>query len=93
MKLAMITPDGYAQCLLCRWVFKVQSRWHKTKKELTLDEKFKVLEEQVLYHLRNAPHNRLLLTKEEHQATEEGLLGKTYYLGRKPMRGKDGLYS
>lgn len=87
MKLAAITPDAIAQCYLCRWAYKAPLRKRKKlgkPEELTLEDKRKVLEEIIIYHLRSA-HDKMLLTKEELPA-EEGLLGKTYFNGSRPKR-------
>ena len=84
MKLALITPDGLAQCLVCRWTWKAPSKKRKGG-ELALPERLKVLEENLLAHLRYS-HDRMLHTKEEQPTKEEGVPGKIYYHGRRPER-------
>lgn len=85
MKLAVITPDAAAQCLLCSWRYKAPTKRRKGQEELTLQERLRLLEENTMAHLRHG-HDRLLLTKEELPAVEEGKLGVTYYVGRRPER-------
>jgi len=84
MRLALITPDGLAGCLVCRWTWKAPNKKRKGG-ELTPEEKFKVLEENILAHLQYE-HDRIMITRDQLQQTEEGLLNKTYYHGRRPER-------
>lgn len=90
MKLAMVTPDAVAHCFLCQWQYRAPLRKRKKsgeKEELSLQDRSKVIETNVLYHLREV-HGKMLLTKEEFSPTEEGLLGKTYYNGSRFVRFK-----
>lgn len=85
MKLAMITPSAIAHCTLCRWQWKAPTKKRKSQEPLTMEERFKVLEENILAHLRDA-HGRILVHREELEPVEEGLMGKVYYHGRRPER-------
>lgn len=87
MRLAMV-QNGEVQCLLCSWRYKAPTKKRKRlgqAEELTLVQRLKLLEENILSHLRYG-HDRLLLTKEETLPEEEGLMGRIYYNGRRPER-------
>lgn len=86
MKLALVSPDGVAACMLCSWSWKVPHKMRgklRAAKELTTDEKLEILEEQVLSHLRYV-HDRLLLTKDTIQTGGE--MPRVVYNGRRPSR-------
>lgn len=83
MKLAVITPDYTASCLICTWKWKVPAR--KKKGELSPEDRVRILEQNVLAHLRDA-HDRIMLIKDVDEPKEEGVMGKIYYSGRRMVR-------
>lgn len=87
MKLATISPNAVAECLLCQWKFVAPSRKRKkgTSEPLSQEERVTILEQNILAHLRDV-HDRLMLTKDEIPSQEKGCLGKIYYNGRRPER-------
>lgn len=90
MILALVSPDGVATCTCCAWQWKVPGKPLRKGKgkfqavrELTLAERLKLLEEQVLAHLRDQ-HDRLMLTR--HELATGGEFPKVMYEGRRPSR-------
>lgn len=85
MKLAMISPDRTAVCLICSWAYRAPSkiRGAGAPRPLTQEEVTKVLQENLFYHLRHV-HDRLLLTREEVPSKEEGVAATVYFNGRRP---------
>lgn len=86
MKLALITPDGLAQCLLCRWQgrapTKRRDRRRHTEEILTIAARYAALEHDLLLHLQSS-HDRVLVTKEEILPASADALPKVYYSGRR----------
>lgn len=87
MKLAAINSDGVAQCLICSWNWKSPSKRRKKNivEDLTTEDKIKLLEQNILAHLRDV-HDRFLLTRERLNSTEDGDIPKIYYNGRRPEK-------
>jgi hypothetical protein len=89
MKLAFVTPDGIANCLLCRWQEKpplfhsVLIDGKRKKEELTREKKVELAQQSLIVHLRDA-HARLMLEKQEQQLGEEGT--KIEFHGRADIR-------
>lgn len=86
MKLASISPDFVARCLACAWSYKAPLKKRRGG-ALTVEDRVKILEENILCHLRIC-HDRCLLTKEELEPHEEGALGRVYYSGRRVVRSR-----
>lgn len=87
MKLAMINSDVSASCFLCGWGMKSPSRRRNSRLgkevELTIEERLKILEQNIVTHLRFA-HDRMMLTKEVviPKEKELGQVNKIIYSGR-----------
>lgn len=90
MKLAIINPDGSAKCTVCTWSWKVGNKRKKKgcpDRILTPEERFNILELNILAHLRDA-HDRVLVTRDVFDPPSEGSLSKAYYNGQRVGRVK-----
>lgn len=85
MRLALINHNAEAKCAVCTWSWRCPSKRKKKGQPdqiLSSEERFKILEQNVLAHLRDA-HDRILVTKEEFPPGEDDQIKRAHYNGQR----------